>query len=123
MKLKLLSLVFLALSLSGCAGMAVQQELGKMQSFFNPLMGTEAKETILQTIGAPHSTFQSGDTEIWEYHFSYGSRQATTGFQGNQPGVINSGFAMTGSRESFDKITCYFDDNGVLMNWKSYVQR
>ena|GEM_PF-4229161 len=83
----------------------------------------DTKDQVLMYLGAPDSVNKLGTQEIWIYHHTLGEEDKSVN-------TFNRGFfnSVVGQSESFsheiyDKITLYFNKQGDMTSYDTFVQR
>lgn len=114
--MRVLSCGLIVLLLAGCAGHAVNSRLRALDAELTPLVG-QPKSVLLMKYGPPGFTHTEGEVEVWQYHFSYGTktRYPKNLWTGEYLGTANTW-------ERYDDITLFFV-NDTLTQYKTYVQR
>ncbi len=74
--------------------------------------------------GMPTKREQLGSLEVWHYHQSFGTRGGATAYTPNPNNPYgNNTYAAGQAHEVYDSVTLMFDEQGILKNWRAYVQR
>jgi hypothetical protein len=105
---------------SGCAHLQVDARLAEYKEILESLTGVATKDDILIKFGIPEKKSITENLEVWEFHRSYGTRWSAQAYS-NPYGYSTTAYG--GSREVYDQLTLFFDNSGLLENWKVYVQR
>lgn len=114
-------LIPMLLLLASCAATQTRQELNNYKAWFDPLLGTEAKATLLQAFGIPQEKMESDHMELWSYIRNYRISGNVVNYS-YTAGVITNTQPIDTRRESFDKVVCAFDEDGKLLWWRVYIQ-
>ena len=113
----LIATILVAL-LAGCAQIQANNRAQEYKAKIEPGLGTATREQVVQLWGLPTRKLNIGDLEIWEYHFSFGTRGgAYTSYN------RYSASSFGRSYEVYDQVTFTFNSSGILTSYKVYVQR
>lgn len=108
---KLLFLLLFSISQSVFANNA-----DRMEEYMNPLLQTQAKDTLLQQFGLPQNIQTVGGTEVWEYYKNNGVVNINFG-NSYQAGVFTNGASYGGQIQRYEHLLCAFDVDGNLAWW------
>ncbi|GAF83698.1 unnamed protein product [marine sediment metagenome] len=106
--------VLLAVSMSGCAQMAVKKAIKQYEENLNPQVGKATKDSFIKRWGPPSKSSAVSDGEVCVWRFSYGTRAYASGSQYG---------AHARAHEVYDELLMTFDKDGVLRNWRVWCQR
>jgi hypothetical protein len=101
-------------SLAGCAGMAAKQAVQEYQQRFDAEVDVSSMDDYVKEWGPPHDTAAVSDGVVGKWRFSYGIRTTAS----------HSTSATVGrSRELYDEIVLTFDKEGILRQYRVWVNR
>ncbi len=118
-----ITLLVVIVLVSGCAAMQAKSQLKNYSDMLNPILGVATKRDITARFGMPTRTASIGNGEVWEFHQSFGIRGGFSSYTPQSPNAYGPTYTHGQSREVYDKVTLIFDENGILQNWRAYVQR
>ena len=112
--ISLLTTVLVLVSNSGCAQIAVNRIVKDYEQRFNTDVGKATKDDYIKQWGPPIRFARVSDGEVCTWRFSYGIRGYASGSEYG---------AHARAHEMYDEFIFTFDQNGVLKQYRFWVQR
>lgn len=112
---KLCLLAFAACQLLSCRQAQVQSRLTEYRRLLDPQISHATKADILRQLGMPEHCEPAGGHEFCRFRSDYGARSYAA--------ATSSTTAQGASYSVFDQVDCEFDESGVFVSWRAYVQR